>query len=141
MDVRIWRAARGQQLMNMINQLNGCGPTIESGSVPRKPSGVSPEEMLVAAVLRLRPAAEAAAIAVQAEGAVELPELYVDTQLLGRVFDNLCDNAGSFAMARPSAFFFFFLWGAGGAAATGGRCAVGISDEGPASGRGARRLF
>jgi NtrC-family two-component system sensor histidine kinase KinB len=86
----------GQNLLHMINQLLDVA-RIESGTVPLERERVSPEELLSAAVERLRPAAEAAAIQLVAEAAPGLPELSVDTQLLGRVLDNLGDNAVKFA--------------------------------------------
>jgi len=95
-DVLALARSSGQYLMLMINQLLDVA-RIESGSVPLQCERVSPEELLSAAVLRLRPAAEAAAIHLVAEAAPNLPELSVDTQLMGRVLDNLGDNAVKFS--------------------------------------------
>jgi signal transduction histidine kinase len=95
-DMLTLARSSGQHLMVMINQLLDVA-RIESGSVPLQRERVSPEELLSAAVLRLRPAAEAAAIHLVAEAAPDLPELSVDTQLMGRVLDNLGDNAVKFS--------------------------------------------
>ena len=102
---------------------------IESGSVPLQRECVSPEELLAAAVLRLRPAAEAAAITVLAEAAPGLPELSVDTQLIGRVLDNLSDNAVKFSPNGST----IRLWARPVAAPEGapGGVLFGVSDEGP----------
>src|SRR5882724_7555631 len=128
MDVLVLARSSGQHLMHMINQLLDVA-RIESGSVPLQRERVSPEELLSAAVLRLRPAAEAAAIAVQAEAARDLPELSVDTQLLGRVFDNLCDNAVKFSPDGST----IRLWARPEAADDHVPAGVlfGVSDEGP----------
>ena len=118
----------GQHLMYMINQLLDVA-RIESGSVPLQREWVSPEELLSAAVLRLRPTAEAAAIKVQAEAAPDLPELSVDTQLIGRVLDNLCDNAVKFSPNGST----IRLWTRPVAAGLGLPAGVlfGVNDEGP----------
>jgi signal transduction histidine kinase len=118
----------GQHLMHMINQLLDVA-RIESGSVPLQRERVSAEELLSAATLRLRPAAEAAAITVLAEAAPDLPELSVDTQLIGRVLDNLSDNAVKFAPNGST----IRMWARPGPAAPGLRAGVlfGVSDEGP----------
>ncbi len=128
MDVLTLARSSGQHLMHMINQLLDVA-RIESGSVPLQRERVSPEELLSAAVLRLRPAAEAAAIRVQAEAAPDLPELSVDTQLIGRVLDNLSDNAIKFAPNGST----IRLWTRPVAAAAGLPAGVlfGVSDEGP----------
>jgi len=114
----------GQHLMVMINQLLDVA-RIESGSVPLQRERVSPEELLSAAALRLRPAAAAAAIHLVAEAAPNLPEVSVDTQLMGRVFDNLGDNAVKFS---PNAST-IRLWARPMADPPG--VIFGVSDQGP----------
>jgi PAS domain S-box-containing protein len=123
-DVLSLAHSSGEHLMVMINQLLDVA-RIESGSVPLQRERVSPEELLSAAALRLRPAAEAAAIQLVAEAAPGLPELSVDTQLMGRVLDNLGDNAIKFSPNGSTVR----LW----ARADGSPAAVlfGVSDEGP----------
>jgi len=124
MDVLTLARSSGQHLMYMINQLLDVA-RIESGSVPLQRERVSPEELLSAAVLRLRPAAEAAAITVLAEAAGGLPELSVDIQLMGRVLDNLSDNAVKFSPNGST----IRLWARPAAAPAG--VLFGVRDEGP----------
>ena len=114
----------GEHLMVMINQLLDVA-RIEFNSVPLQRERVSPEELLSAAVLRLRPAAEAAAIHLMAEAAPDLPELSVDTQLIGRVLDNLGDNAVKFSPNGST----IRLWAKPIADPAG--VLFGVSDQGP----------
>ncbi len=123
LDVLRLARSSGQHLLNMINQLLDIA-RIESGVVPLQRERVSPEELLAGAVERLRPAAEAATIQLVAEAALGLPELSVDVQLIGRVLDNLGDNAVKFSPNGSS----IHLW-ARPATATAG-VLFGVSDQG-----------
>jgi PAS domain S-box-containing protein len=122
----VLRLARtsGQHLLHMINQLLDVA-RIESGAVPLQRERVSPEELLAATVERLRPAAEAATIQLMAEAAPGLPELLVDVHLIGRVLDNLGDNAVKFSPNGSS----IHLWARPATSAPG--VLFGVSDQGP----------
>jgi PAS domain S-box-containing protein len=124
--VEVLRLAHGsgRHLLHMINELLDIA-RLESGAVPLEREVISPEELLAGAVERLRPAADAASIRLEAEVAPGLPELSVDAKLIGRVLDNLGDNAVKFSPNNAT----IRLWTRPADAA--GSVLFGVTDQGP----------
>ncbi len=83
----------GQQLLRLINQLLEIA-RLESGAVPLNRQPALPAGLVEAAVERLRTAAEAEAVNLTCEVGPGLSSTVpVDPELIGRVLDNLLDNA------------------------------------------------
>jgi NtrC-family two-component system sensor histidine kinase KinB len=114
----------GQQLLRLINQLLEIA-RLESGAIPLNRAAASPADLVTGAVERQRAAAEAASVTLTCEVSAGLPTLAVDPELIGRVLDNLLDNAVKYSpdgsvvrlWVRPSTLR--------------GLVVFGVRDEGP----------
>ena len=83
----------GQHLLRLINQLLEIA-RLESGAVPLTQQPTLPADLATAAIERQRGAAEAATVTLACEVAPGLnTAVPVDPELIGRVLDNLLDNA------------------------------------------------
>jgi signal transduction histidine kinase len=82
----------GQQLLRLINQLLEIA-RLESGAIPLNRQPTQPAELVESALERQRAAAEAAKVNLSCEVAPDLRPIAVDPELVGRVLDNLLDNA------------------------------------------------
>jgi signal transduction histidine kinase len=84
-----------ERILRMINQLLDIS-RFESGNLPLHCQSVSVEQLLRDVIARHAPAAATVDISLEMEVDVDLPPLHVDRQLVGRVLDNLLDNAVKF---------------------------------------------
>jgi signal transduction histidine kinase len=95
-DYLLELAQRGSdRLLNMINALLDISK-LESGQLVIYPAAVNAEELLRDTANRLVPLATEAHITIEIAVAPDLPPLYVDAELIGRVLNNLLDNAIKF---------------------------------------------
>ncbi len=89
-------ARRGnEQLLRMVNELLDVSQ-LESERMPVHPEVVEVRPLLEAAVSRLAPLAGAANVTLEIAAEPDVPLLYVDPALIGRVLGNLLDNAVKF---------------------------------------------
>jgi signal transduction histidine kinase len=114
----------GQHMLRLINQLLEIA-RLESGSVPLNRQPAVPAALIAAAAERLRPVADSAAIRLVVAAAPDLPSLPVDVELIGRVLDNLADNALKFSPDGTEVR----LWTR--ADDHGDRVLFGVTDSGP----------
>lgn len=81
-----------ERMMGLINGLLDVSK-LESGQMPVQPEMVSVETLLEETAARLTPLAEEAEIDLTVSADPNLPPLHVDPELMGRVLNNLLDNA------------------------------------------------
>jgi signal transduction histidine kinase len=117
----------GQQLLRLINQLLEIA-RLEAGGVPLDCQPASAGALVEAAAGRLQPAAESATVRLVVAAEPDLPPLVVDPELIGRVLDNLADNAIKFSPDGAEVR----LWARRGAAnGRPGQVVFGVTDQGP----------
>lgn len=114
----------GQHMLRLINQLLEIA-RLESGAMPLNRQPAAPADLIAATAERLRPVADSATIRLLVEAPPGLPRLPVDVELIGRVLDNLADNALKFSPDGSQVR----LWARGDDPA--GRVVFGITDGGP----------
>jgi len=87
--------AGNEQMLHMVNQLLDISQ-LEGDRMPVHPEKVAVEDLVEQVAERFHSLAAAAAIDLQLTVEPDLPALYADANLIGRVLDNLVDNAIKF---------------------------------------------
>lgn len=88
------------RLERLVDEL-GAIEALRAGGRGLRPEPIEPGELLESASARLRPRAEAAAIELAAEVDPLVPAILADRLALGRIVDNLLENALRALAARP----------------------------------------
>lgn len=114
------------RMLNMVNELLDIS-RLESGQLILHPEAVSVESLLNETVARLTPLATSAQIALELDVAPALPQLWVDAQIIGRVTNNLLDNAIKFTPDGGR----IRLWARLDPEKAPGELLVGVTDTGP----------
>ena len=115
-----------QRMLRMVNELLDINK-LESGKMPIQVRAVDATTLLQDAVSRITPLATAASIRIEVSIEPDTAQLTVDPKLMGRVLDNLLDNAIKFTpdggLVR--------LWVQPDPASAGKAMLIGVSDNGP----------
>jgi NtrC-family two-component system sensor histidine kinase KinB len=114
------------RMLNMVNELLDISK-LESGQLVLHPEAVSVESLLNEVLARLAPLATSAQITLEITIAPDLPQLYVDPQVIGRVTNNLLDNAIKFTPDGGQ----IRLWARLDPEQAPGSMLVGVTDTGP----------
>ncbi|MBN1936650.1 MAG: GAF domain-containing protein [Anaerolineae bacterium] len=83
------------RMLDMVNQLLDIGK-LESGQLPIHPQNIVARDLLSDVAARLAPLAAEARITLEINADPDLPNLFIDPDLIGRVLNNLLDNAIKF---------------------------------------------
>ncbi len=113
-----------RRMLDMVNQLLDISK-LESGQIPMHPQPVVARELLNEVAARLAPLAADAKITIGINAGDNLPRLFIDPDLIGRVLNNLLDNAIKFTPDEGRVE----LWARAQAGAD--NLLLGVSDTGP----------
>jgi len=120
-------ARRGSdRMLRLVNDLLDISK-LESGQLILHPESIDAESMLNETAIRTTPLATEARITVEIAAAPGLPPLYVDVGFIGRVLNNLVDNAIKFTPDEGVVR----LWARLDPEHTPPAMLVGVSDTGP----------
>ncbi len=114
------------RILRMVNELLDIGK-IESGRLSIRPEAIDVRTLLTEVAARLAPLALPAHITLEIDVEPDLPPLYADANLIGRVVYNLVDNAVKFA---PDGGW-VRLWARLDTERDPAHLLIGVSDNGP----------
>jgi NtrC-family two-component system sensor histidine kinase KinB len=114
------------RMLHLIDELLDISK-LENGQLPTRPEAVETSVLFEETTQRLATLAREAHITVQAVAPDDLPALYVDPGLMGRVLTNLVDNAIKFTPDEG----IVCVWAKSDLEADGASMLVGVSDTGP----------
>jgi signal transduction histidine kinase len=115
-----------ERMLGMVNELLDISK-LESGQLVLHPELRDVKLLLDEVVTRFAPMAASAQLTLEIVAGPNLPQLYVDPQLIGRVLHNLVDNAIKFTSDGGR----IQLWARRDAEPASDRLLVGVSDTGP----------
>ncbi|MBN1579084.1 MAG: GAF domain-containing protein [Anaerolineae bacterium] len=114
------------RMLRMVNELLDISK-LESDKLPLHPEPVSARELLQEVAIRLTSLADEAHITLELSAEETLPPLLVDPQLIGRVLNNLLDNAIKFTPDNGR----IQLWAQNGTEPGDKTIQLGVTDTGP----------
>jgi signal transduction histidine kinase len=114
------------RILRMVNELLDIG-RMESGRLSIRPEAIDVRTLLAEVAARLAPLAVPVHITLEIDVEPNLPPLYADSNLIGRVVYNLVDNAVKFAPEGG----WVRLWARLDAEQGPKRLLIGVSDNGP----------
>lgn len=131
-------ARRGSdKMLHMINQLLDISK-LESGQMPIRGESLDVPSLLREAARRIEPLAANAQIELEISHPQDLPALHADSELIGRVLDNLLDNAIKFSPDGGHVQ----MWARLDPQPPSQALLIGVTDQGPGiSSEAQRKLF